>query len=136
MTTYVEARDALVFHLNTAWPAAYPTVPIYYENTLHVDLDSVGDAFVRAEVTFSDAVQASVETNPLTRVQGALYLVLMTREGLGTRTMLGYMDYLTGLFKYRTLNGVQTGAPAPMRTLMKDGWYYQELAVPFWFDNA
>jgi hypothetical protein len=136
MTTYVEARDLLVSHLHTNWGGTYPTVPVFYENTTSVDLDSVGDAFLRAEISFEYAQQASMERTPITRVNGRFLFALLTKEGLGTRTVLGYIDYLTTLFKHRTLGGVQTATPTPMRSTLRDGWYYQELAVPFWFDNA
>jgi hypothetical protein len=134
MTTYVQARDALVSHLHTHWSVSYPTIKVYYENTLPLALDSVGPVFLKVDVNFDAAVQASVETAPMTRVQGSLLLVVMAAEGAGTRNSLTYVDYLSNLFKYRSLSGVQTGAPTPSSSLVSQGWFYQELFVPFWFD--
>jgi hypothetical protein len=90
--------------------------------------------FLKVDVNFDAAVQASVETAPMTRVQGSLLLVVMAAEGTGTRNSLTYVDYLSNLFKYRSLSGVQTGAPTPSSSLVSQGWFYQELFVPFWFD--
>lgn len=136
MTTYVDARDALISRLHSNWPTAYPTVPVYYENNESVDMDAVGSAFLKVELAFDDAEQASVEATPLMRVRGMLILGIMAKEGTGTRGGMAYLDYLVGLFKHQNLSGVQTGTPTPGHRESHDGWHLQELYVPFWFHSS
>lgn len=134
MTTYVQARDALVSHFHTGWSTAYPSIPAFYENAQSIDLDNHTAGFVKFDIDYEASFQASMEQVPITRVQGHVYITLATLEGTGTRTLAGYLDTLTTLMKYQSLSGVQTGAPSPMRSELSEGWYFQELAVPFWFD--
>ena len=56
MTTYVEARDTIVAYLESALSA----LPRFYEDTETVDLDSVGDQFLKICIEFADARQATI----------------------------------------------------------------------------
>lgn len=136
MTTYVEARDAIVGLVHPAWVSAYPAVPVFYENTLRVDMDKVGDSFLRVEVDFDDARQMTVNDAPEHATYGTLYLTLFAKDGTGVRDTLGCFDYLTDLAKFKTITGVRFGAPTPGRRTYKDGWRSYELRVPFWFYSA
>lgn len=133
MTTHTQARDALVEYLHTNWPTAYPTLPVFYENQDTVDLDTVGDAFLKAEVAFVKSEQASIELNPMTRTDGHFIISIYARQGTGTRTGMTYFDYLFGLFKHQNLSGVQVGTPTPGHRESHDGWHLQEISIPFWF---
>jgi hypothetical protein len=56
MTTEVEARDAIVAYLHPAWVTAYPSIKVFYNNTVKVDLDTVGATFLRVSIDFTDSV--------------------------------------------------------------------------------
>lgn len=134
MTTYVEARDALVSHMNTNWPVLYPTVKVFYENTLSIDLDKVGAGFVKMSVDFLDAVQSDMDLGDEGHVVvGEVVLTLFYKAGTGVRETLQKKDALTLLFKKRTLGGVTTFVPRPGRKRDRDGWVSEELLVPFEF---
>lgn len=131
--TYVQARDAVISHLHINWSASYPSVPVFYENLESIDLDSVGPAFLKAELEFHDAEQASIETAPTTRVRGLLHIAIMARAGTGTRTGMSYYDFLFWLFKHRNLSGVQVETPTPGHRETHDGWHMQQISIPFSF---
>lgn len=135
MTTYVEARDAIVAHANQ-WTLVYPGVPVFYENTVSVDLDSVGDYFLKVDIDFQDAVQMDLDLGDIGRLHtGEVQLTLFYKAGTGVRTTLASVDYLTTHWTAKNLSGVITGVPRPGSNPEKGGWVSQEILVPFEFSN-
>jgi len=136
MTTYVEARDDLVDLINSTWPVAYPDQPVFYENTLAIDLDTVPNGFLRVEIEYQDSLEASLDQ--ITRTYGSLYLTVFVKAGTGTRQVFGMMDFLTNVAKFVTTTKVTLGAPTPGAKLDKEakkGWVGYELIVPFQFNS-
>lgn len=136
MTTYVEARDALVDFINTDLTASYPTVPVFYENTVQVDLNTVGDQFLRVSIDFITAKQATIEFSPQQRVLGELTFQMLCKEGSGTRTTLAFYDHVFGTLANRMIGGVTLRTPVPGKKEIKSGWASFTLAVPFTFDST
>lgn len=136
MTTYVQARDALVAHINAGWTTTYPSTSIFYENTLKIDLNSVGDSFLRVEIDFMDAVQADIDLASSHDVTGQVVMTIFTKEGTGTRTKLSMFDYMTNLFKLVKVSGVQCSVPRPGKRTVKSGWVSEELLVEFTFNST
>lgn len=136
MTTYVEARDAIVGLVNGAWPAEYPDDPVFYENALRVDLDEVAGSFLRVEIEFDDARQSTVGVAPQHRVYGAAHFTVFTKDGAGVRHVLERLQFLTDVAKFQSISGVRMQAPRPGPRGYKDGWRSYELRVPFWFDSG
>ena len=103
--TYTQARDALVTYINTQIATAYPTLKVFWENTLQVDPVTVGDRFLQVGIDFEDAVAATLhaETDFVTGMIGFRYFV---REGKGTRETLQVFDTLNALFRQRDYAGV------------------------------
>ena len=133
MTTYTEARDAIITHFSTNWATQYPTIPVVYDNTNTVDLDTVGNVFLRTTFALEDASQASIGDSPMQRVRGHLYISIFSRAGTGTRSGIGYLDYISTLFKFKNLSGVTVGAPSPTFKESHDGWHMQMIGIPFFF---
>lgn len=135
MTTYVAARGAVIGLIDAAWAAQYPSVSLYHENTESVDLDKVGDRFLRVWIDFDDARQMTINNNPHHETYGTLRLSIFTKEGLGTLVALGMMDFLANLAKFKTSNGVTFSTPTPGRKEGKNGWVSQDLLIPFKFNT-
>ena len=136
MTTYVEARDALVGLINTAWTTGYPGRPVFYENTLSIDLDTVPSGYLRVEIEFQDSIEASLDL--ITRTFGVMYCTLFVKTGTGTREVLGMMDYLTNVARFVTTNKVTLGHQPQGQSSTKEakkGWVGYELIVPFQFNS-
>lgn len=136
MTTYVSARDALVALIHNAWTAQYPTVPVFYENAIRVDLDKAGESFLKVDIEFDKARQMTIELAPRHRVIGAIVLTLFAKDGTGVRTTLERLDFLTNVAKFKDIAGVKLQTPQPGSRAYKNGWRSYELIVPFWFDAA
>lgn len=133
MTTEVQVRDAIVAYLNPAWASTYPTVKIFYENTVKIDLDAVGGMFLRVSIDFTDSLRQGIDLSPFTASHGEVTLQLFSKDGQGTRDILGKLSYLRGLMKYQSLTGVDLDCPRPGRKQVRNGWTSQDLIVPFRF---
>jgi len=133
MTTEVQARDAIVAYFHPAWTTAYPAVPVYYENTVKIDLDTVGSAFLSVSIDFNDSVREGIDPSPITGSYGEVTFRLFAKEGVGVRDTLGRQNYIRELMKYRDLSGVALDCPRPGRKQARDGWTSSDLIVPFQF---
>ena len=133
MTTYVQAREAIVAHLHPAWVAAYPNIPIFYEGTVSVDLDSVGDSFLAVSIDFQDSMRLDIDAAPMSKTWGVVTLRHFAKEGTGTKETLKRFDWLTNLMKYKDLSGVTLDCPRPGKKVSRDGWGSADLVVPFSF---
>lgn len=138
MTTEVQARDTIVGYLNPAWTTVHPTVKIFYENTLKVDLDAVGSSFLRVRIDFTDSMRQGIDQSPFTASYGEVVLQLFSKDGQGTRDSLTKFSYLRGLMGYQDLpvsggGEVRLDCPRPGRKQSRNGWTSQDLIVPFYF---
>ena len=133
MTTEVQARDAIVAFLNPAWVAAYPAIKVIYENTVTVELDTVGSTFLRVSIDFTDSVAQGIDPIPITASYGEVLLQMFVKDGAGTRDAMLRMNFLRELLKYQKLTGVTLQCPRPGRKQSRNGWSSSDLQVPFYF---
>jgi hypothetical protein len=133
-SSYVQARDEIVTMLHADLVINKPGLPVFWENTLQVDLNVVADPFVRIEIDFDDAEQLTINNDPWHRVHGSIYVTVFTKEGGGTRHALELFDYFSNLAKFRLGTKFSSSTPRPGRKTAKQGWVSFELGVPFHFD--
>jgi hypothetical protein len=128
-------RDSIVGLVSSAYPAAYPAVPIYYDNQ-QIDMNNLPEQFVTFEIQFYDGNQIGASATPKTRVSGYAYVNLFTRQGLGSRAGLGILDWFSATLGYKSPGTVRLQAPQPDAASQLDGWFSQELKVPFYADQT
>jgi hypothetical protein len=128
---YTNIRDALVTYVATDWAANQSSVPLFFENTVQIDLDDVGDIFVACEIDFTDTVQADLGPGASSRIEGEVMFRVFTKEGTGTRVGLGLWDYLEPLLQRRVISSIVMETATPGRKMSKNGWTSMELFVPF-----
>ena len=138
MTTEVQARDTIIAYLNPAWAVAHPTVKIFYENTVKVDLDAVGSSFLRVRIDFTDSMRQGIDQTPFTACYGEVILQLFSKDGHGTRDSLTKLSYLRSLMAYQDLlvsggGKIKLDCPRPGKKQSRNGWTSQDLIVPFYF---
>lgn len=136
MTTYVEAREALVTKINADLGADYPLLKVFYENTEKVDVNEVGDQFVEVQIDFLESRQATLEIFPKRRVLGEVTFTFSVKEGQGTKVTLGLYDYLCSRLEHKALGGVVLRTPTVGRKMNRDGWFISRFHVPFLFDST
>lgn len=134
MTNYVQARATIVDHINTRLTADKPQLKVFYENTVKVDTNTVGDQFVKISIDFLASRQSTIEFMPKQRVLGEVTALLMYKEGKGTAETLQLFDYLTGLLGHKVLGSVVLRTPTPGKKSVDNGWCSFELYIPFIFD--
>ena len=132
--TLVQIRDVLATALNAGW--AHAAVPIFYTNTVKVDVAAMGDHFLKCDLQFDDARQINIAPTPDHRIYGTLAIRVFTKDTLGMRTALGYLDELSSLFGFKNLSGVQLQAPRTGWEQQRDGWSSIDLRVSFWADSS
>ncbi|MBI3144733.1 MAG: hypothetical protein HYZ18_05575 [Pseudogulbenkiania sp.] len=134
MSTFEQCRDEIVALINTAIGVSYPTLKVFYENTLSVDLDTVGDRFVRIELEFDDAAQLTINNTPADRTYGTVYFTIFLKEGLGTRPYLELVQFFKDLVAFKTATHYRFEVVRPGKRGAPDGWRSYEVTAPFWFD--
>lgn len=134
MTTYAEARDTIVGILAPAWAAAYPTVPVLYDNSAPVNRDSVSE-YIFCQISFNSSAQREMGSAPAMRTYGTLAFSLGVKEADGYRNSLVRAGFLSSLYRFKALQGVIFGAPHPVPPSNGKGWFYTGLIVPFYFDG-
>ena len=133
MTTYVQARTNIVGYLNLAFTTAYPTIPIFYENTTQVDLAAQPDMFVIVELNFVDTDRLVIDPTPLCESVGELAVRIFARDGTGLATTLSMTDYLHTLMSHQQLSGVTMKTAFIGRKSVEVGWMITDLIVPYSF---
>lgn len=134
MTTFAQARDAVVEDVATLWPAAYPTVPLFFDNGPAADLDKI-DEFLACQIAFSTSAQREIGPAPAMRTYGSVTFVLGVKAMKGYKVSLGRADYLSNLYRFSVNQGVIFGSPHLLPPSEKKGWFLTELVVPFYFDG-
>lgn len=136
MPTLKQARAAIVARVKSHWGAAYPGVPLFYDNALPADaeVDQV-DAYVVCEIRFDGGQQINLAPAPDHRTWGRVVFTAVVREGSGSSMALEYLDSLAGAMKFAQFGGIVTEAPAVGRPLTDEGWFSYDLSIPFRFDS-
>jgi hypothetical protein len=129
--TFVQARDLLVAHVNTTLQTHLPTLKVFYENTVAVDVNTVGDTFLQVEVSVEDSLLATVSSDLMDKVTGYVGFRLFLKEGKGTRAGLAIFDTLNAQMRHQDLGGVRTGTCSMGRKESRDGWLSMEFGAPF-----
>lgn len=129
---YTGIRDALATAVATYMAASYSTTPVFYDNAVVPDMDKVVTPLLKVFIEFDDAHQGSIEAAPMTRYTGTLVLMILNREGEGTRTALTLGDALGAALAYKNLAGVQTSSMRPGKGQAPPGWHPQVFFIDFW----
>lgn len=123
-------NDSIRAFVNAPFVAAYPAVPIVYENA-GFDWNNPPPLFVTLEVLFLDGEQIGMAFSPKTRMRGTVYLNVYARQGTGSRASLGILDWFSTLLGYQQIGLAQMQAPMPNGTSPHKDWFCQELKFDF-----
>jgi hypothetical protein len=125
-----DARDALAACVDTALQALPIPCPTFWDNTLSVDTNTVGDIFLRCGVVFTGAEQATIDVES-DRVFGYVWISVFQKAGAGTRKTLEIFDSLRAALAFRKEGGVELRLAYPGKKEEHDGWLSQDLLVDF-----
>jgi len=134
--TSVDARDDIVAKIKQLWAASdFQDVGMYGGNGPKPDLDKV-PKFANFEIVFRDAEQVTLGNDPVDRTYGSIEFQFGAREGTGVRSLLAMQAYMKTGLKAATLGCVKTLIPSPAPGSSGNGWVFEALFVPFYFDSS
>jgi hypothetical protein len=126
-------RDSIVTAVNAVYPAAYPAVPIVYDNA-PFDWNNPPERFVEFEIKFYDGQQIGAAAAPKTRLAGMVYVSVYSRMGTGSRVSLQALDWFQGLLEYSRAGAAQFQGWKPDGTSERKDWFISQGKVPFYAD--
>ncbi len=126
-------RDAIIAQLNANYVAAYPTIPVVFDNG-PFDWNDPPDNFVEIDIEFLAGHQIGAAWVPKTRVNGCVYIAAYSRVGTGTRIALGVIDWFSQALEYKTFSRIHMQAADPQGKTNGKGWYIEQLKVAFYAD--
>lgn len=130
-------RAAAFAKVAAVMSTAFAAVPVQYENRNLIDVEQQQLPWLSVELVWNDGEQATIEHEPITRYEGAIYLTVYTKRGNGTKLAQEVMGRLAREFKRMpsgTLFQTRAARPVPARTW--EDWHLQTLRVPFYTDDA
>lgn len=129
--TQANIRASVIGAVNAAYVAAYPLVPIVYDNAAF-DRNSPPAMWVEFEIKFAGGDQVGMSLIPRTRVHGFVYVSVWAREGTGSKASLQMLDWFAGQVGYASVGGVFLQAPEPVSGKGPPGWYLEQSKFYFY----
>lgn len=127
-------QKEIVTWFNAAYVAAYPAIPVVYENQ-PFDWNNLPDTFTEFEVRFYSGQQINLGS-PKTRHGGYIYVTVWTKEGKGTIATKKILDWIDAHLGYKTLTHTQIEAPEPNEGPDNKGWHTEGSKYRFYADGA
>lgn len=131
----MQVREALIALVNADYVAAYPLIPIVYDNK-SFDRNNAPVQWVEYEVKFAGADQVGMSVDPKTRTHGFLYVTVWTKEGEGWRTTGDLLGWFSDKLKYRSTNGVNLQAAELVSDKPPAGWFCEQIKLYFYTGPA
>lgn len=132
---YQTIRDSIVALVNADYEAAYPAIPLYYDNQAF-DANNLPERYCTLEIKLYGGDQINLATSPKTRTSGFVYINVYAKQGLGSRESLGMLGWFANALKYKSAGSVRFQAPEPTGGDLMGPWFCEELKVAFYSDEA
>lgn len=135
MTTRVEARSEITSVLSTNLAGNFPGIPFFWDDTVAVDLDKVGDRFVRVNTAFLDTEEMTVDPGREMRRHGVVSIFVFQREGQPQGPALAVLDTVDTVVRFVPTAKVRFEAPVERRPETRNGWTSRGIDIPFYSDT-
>lgn len=134
--TFNEVREGIFDHIFIEWVDPFPggplRTPIQLPNQKFEPPTS--DTWLRAVLTFGEAVETTLNPSPLSRVSGILSLDVVDPIRDGTTTSYDLADKAINMFNRRTVEpGIQFRASSIPTLVEDDPYYIARISTAFWF---
>lgn len=134
--TTADAFDAIVTEILDLWAASdFDDIVIYGVNGPAPNLDDL-QKVVHYDIRFGESKQVTIAKNPVDRTWGSIEFHFGVRAGKGTRSALVMQAYVKDCLKALSLGRVKTLIPSAGPPAEAQGWVFQTLYVPFYFDSS
>jgi hypothetical protein len=132
---FESARAAIHGRLETYMNASYAGTKVQYTNREMIDFATHKAPFVACDILWVDGQQASMEFEPIVRRLGAVWFHVGVKMGAGTAGALSMLSAITKQFEIQSFGGLVTQAGQPLGGFERNGWWYERVRVPFYFDE-
>jgi hypothetical protein len=130
-----EFRAALFADIVAWGAAAFPAMPLIFENGPVPDENSIGQIWLDCEVRWYGAKNVSMGVTPRGRHSGAVSTQVFYRQAAGTGQADDVVDSLETLLKNKRLGAGQLQFPQRTAPTHLKGWYKTGLLTPFYLDR-
>lgn len=131
----LNARDLIVAEVYRLHEESeFKDVPIHGNNGPKPNLDELQQV-INYEIEYSSSEQVTISERPIDRTWGYIEFHFGIKEGQGSRQILGMQSYFKSQLKARQLGAVKTLIPSPGKPVDFQGWVFETLYVPFYFDS-
>ena len=135
MTTRVEARTEIASVLQANLAGNFPGLPFFWDDTVAVDLDKVGDRFVRVNTAFLDTEEMTVDPGREMRRHGVVSIFVFQREGQPQAPAPAVLDTVDTVVRFVPTAKVRFEAPVERRPETRNGWTSRGIDIPFYSDT-
>ena len=135
MKTPVEARTEIASVLQANLAGNFPGLPFFWDDTVAVDLDKVGDRFVRVNTAFLDTEEMTVDPGREMRRHGVVSIFVFQREGQPQAPALAVLDTVDTVVRFVPTAKVRFEAPVERRPETRNGWTSRGIDIPFYSDT-
>lgn len=123
-------------HIKDWAAAAFPTLPVIYENGPVPDEDKIGRIWLDLEIRWYGSQQLAFSDGvPKKRHSGAISANVFYREAAGTGLVDDIVDSLSNSLQCRRLAGGLIMSPQRTVPTHLKGWYKSGLLFPFTLDD-
>lgn len=130
--TYNDQRNAIQSKFSTEWKAAFPSIPIVFDN---LRADKAPDGYVALHILNGDAALRAMGLQRLIRYPGVISVDIFVPAEKGMKTLDQYADTIDGIFRAQSFGGITCRA-AQRRDLGRDENYWRvNLSFPFFRDQ-
>ena len=135
MTTRVEVRTEIASVLQANLAGNFPGLPFFWDDTVAVALDKVGDRFVRVNTAFLDTEEMTVDPGREMRRHGVVSIFVFQREGQPQAPALAVLDTVDTVVRFVPTAKVRFEAPVERRPETRNGWTSRGIDIPFYSDT-
>jgi hypothetical protein len=130
-----DIRDELVALVQPAYATAYPGAKLVVDNQ-PFDWNNPPESFTTFEIKFQGGCQIGMAADAKDRVRGHVYVTAYVRLGTGSKTALQTLDWFRGVLSRRAVGRLQLQAAEPAGDGKAAGYFFEQLKVPFYSDQA
>lgn len=145
---YDSAADAIEARFLANWTAAAPALrtPVRFgdsrtwltrtDATLSTTAAPTGAEWIWLTTQFGAGRQASIQPDPIVRVQGLIQLSIFTPKGKGRGALTTLADLAVPIFERRQFSGLQVQERQIVGAIPDPQWDGLLLRFPFYFDDV
>lgn len=130
--SYDTQRNAIQTRFKNLWQAAYPTIPIVFDN---LRADKAPNGFVALHILNGASVLRGMGAQQLFRYPGVISVDIFVPAEKGTKLLDQYADTIEGIFRAQSFSGILCRSVDRRDLGQQDNFYRVNVSFPFTRDE-